>query len=85
MPNRFLGNRYLPLQLYDPNVSTLNAGDHPLDWQNVASSVGNKISYSGIDKIVTDEEYVTSLIIPLNDWGKMQIVGFNTSPLAETH
>jgi hypothetical protein len=69
------GHRYLPLQLYDPKVGWVQAGDHPLDWRYVATSIGGRIDYASVTNIITDEKYVTSLIVPVEQWAKIEVVG----------
>jgi len=78
------GNRYLPVFLYDPNVSAVQSGDHSLDWKYVNNTLGNKLNFNMIDRIITDEKYDASLIVPIDDWTKIEVAGLNDTPVSDS-
>jgi hypothetical protein len=77
------GYFYLPAQLYNPQVSLVNAGEHPPDWGRLNTFLNSYANFQNINSILTDEFYVTSLMVPTQDWTKIQVIGQKTAVLSE--
>lgn len=57
--------QYAPVPIYDPNVSPISFGEHPLTYSGVTNFFGH---LSNPSCILTNEEYVASLSIPFRYW-----------------
>jgi hypothetical protein len=62
----FYGSSYAPVYLYSNTASAYSFGEHPTDWPSVASYI-NFGGPSSFDCVVSNEIYVTSLTLPVND------------------
>jgi len=77
-------NRYAPTHLYDPKVSFAEAGEHPVSWQRLGPFFEEHLEYENIDKILTDEGYALSLLLPLEQWNKSRIIGFSGARVSDS-
>jgi hypothetical protein len=68
----FWGSSYAPVFLYSNTSSAYAFGEHPTNWQQVANYV-NYVAPSGNNStlrcVLTNEIYVTSLVVPLSELG----------------
>ena len=68
----FWGSSYAPTGLYVQGSNTSLASGRPLVWPGVASF----LSFSGKpDCILTNEIYVTSMSIPVDEWNISKVIG----------
>lgn len=67
----FWGSSYAPVFLYSNSASAYSFGEHPTDWQQVAAyfNYGTSSNNTTPPCILTNEIYVTSLVVPLNELG----------------
>src|SRR5207245_11328904 len=74
----FWGSSYAPTGLYVQGTNTSLASGRPLVWPGVASF----LSFSGKpDCILTNEMYVTSMGMPVEEWNISKVMG-NVPPTA---
>ena len=68
----FWGSSYAPVYLYSKNASAYAFGEHPTNWQQVANYMNYGISTTNSSNpscILTNEIYVTSLVVPVKELG----------------
>lgn len=68
-------HQYVPRHLYDPSVSFAEGGEHPLEWRRLDQFLDTSVSYDNVDTFVTDESFVMGLILPVDQWPKIAVVG----------
>jgi len=64
------GHRYAPVHLYDPSVSWVQAGDHPVGWTRMDRFFDKYVNYEDVDRIASDDWFVLSLIMPIDQFEK---------------
>ncbi|MCJ7509361.1 MAG: hypothetical protein MUP14_00530 [Dehalococcoidia bacterium] len=69
------GNRYIPQHLYNPSVSWVQGGEHPTEWRRLESYLDGRVTYEKVDMFLTDERYAMGLILPMDQWDKIEVVG----------
>ena len=69
------GNRYIPQHLYNPSVSWVQGGEHPAEWRRLGSALDGRVTYEEVEMFLTDERYALGLILPMDQWDKIKVVG----------
>ncbi|MHA1833106.1 MAG: hypothetical protein ACTSV7_03885 [Candidatus Baldrarchaeia archaeon] len=64
-------HRHTPRHFYDPSVSWLAMGEHPMSWIRLKGFFTEHIVYGELDNVLTDDIYVLSLLMPLDYLNKM--------------
>jgi len=67
---------YLPRHLYDPSVSFEAVGEHPPGWRRLTPLVPRWVEVLGVWRVLTDEVYITSALLPVQEWRRVQVLGF---------
>ena len=67
-------NQWVPRHLYDPSVTAAAAGEHPRDWRRLKEFVDDRIVLNNVATVITDERYATELMLPLDQWHKIEVV-----------
>jgi len=68
-------HQYVPQHLYDPSVSLAEGGEHPPEWRRLDRFLDTSVSYDNVETFVTDESFVMGLILPVDQWPKIAVVG----------
>lgn len=68
-------HQYVPRHLYDPSVSLAEGGEHPPEWRRLDQFLDASVSYDEVETFVTDESFVMGLILPVDQWPKIAVVG----------
>jgi hypothetical protein len=76
------GNRYIPQHLYNPSVSWVQGGEHPTEWRRLESYLDGRVTYEEVDAFLTDERYAMGLILPMDQWDKIKVVGTQGADLS---
>jgi len=74
-------HRWVPLHLYDPRVDFTEAGEHSPSWQRMNKFFIRYVTYNDISQILTDNWYMLSLILPLEQHEKLQSINAKTVSL----
>jgi hypothetical protein len=75
-------HRYVPQHLYNPSVSWVEGGEHPTEWRRLESYLDSRVTYEEVDVFLTDERYALGLILPLDQWDKIKVVGTQGADLS---
>jgi hypothetical protein len=78
----FWGHLYVPTHLYDPQVSWIEAGEHPVNWGRLKGFFDNYVIYENLNRLLTDEFYVLSLIVPPEMWERVEVIGHERAILS---
>jgi hypothetical protein len=76
----FWGHRFAPLHFYDPAVSWTDAGEISTNWGNVKKYLDESMTieqYGITRRILTDDVYAASLVVPVDQLDKMRVVGMD--------
>lgn len=65
-------HRFTLAHFYDPEVSWLEAGEHSTKWREVGEFLDEHMNYEEVDKVVTDSIYNLSLVLPVEQLGKIR-------------
>ena len=75
-------NRYIPAHLYDPKVSWVEAGEHPVDWQRLKGFFDEHVAYEDVNQFLADDHFILTLILPSEQWDKIQYIGLRNASLS---
>jgi hypothetical protein len=67
----FTMHRFTPSHFYDPTVTWWEMGEHPSNWAQLKGFFTKNTPYANADNILTDDIYVLSLLLPLDQINKM--------------
>jgi len=76
------GNRYIPQHLYNPSVSWVQGGEHPTEWRRLESALDGRVTYEEVEVFLTDERYALGLLLPVDQWDKIKVVGTQGADLS---
>jgi hypothetical protein len=75
-------NRYVPQHLYNPSVTWVQGGEHPTEWRRLEDYLDGTITYDDVNVFLTDERYALGLILPVDQWDKIKVVGTEGADLS---
>ena len=65
-------HRFTLAHFYDPEVSSVEVGEHSTRWRQVGEFLDEYMNYGEIDKVVTDDIYALSLALPAEQLSKIR-------------